>query len=92
LATADAVVHIMSNFYEFGATEKLAKRSPKEAGEWTIPKLERDYNMKIFFPEIKAEVTARYNELKQEFTKMLTENQEIKFKNNMQTEKNNSNS
>ncbi len=68
MATADAVVHLQSDFYEF-AVDIFTKRgeSAAEIKKWGLEKIDRDFNKKIFFPEVKNEVRADFERLKARF-------------------------
>ena len=64
LATADAVAHLTTDFYDF-ATTALADegKTATEIQAWLQPKVERDYHRKIAFPSVRAECTEAYNKL-----------------------------
>lgn len=54
LASADAMSHYSSDFYlQIAVT---GKRNLKDFKKWTLEKLDRDFNKKIFFDFAKDEV------------------------------------
>ena len=68
MATADALAHLTSDFYVQCAWKHIPEgKSYPEFVEWVAEKLERDFNSKIFFVEVKEEVRYRYDALKQVF-------------------------
>lgn len=67
MATADAVVHLTTDFYQFFREMKEQKMSKVEIAALVLPKIERDYNKKIFFDELRDEVQVDYVRLKEEF-------------------------
>lgn len=64
IATADAVVHLQTDFYNFGMENFVKEQSLKDALNWAIPKIERDFHQKIMFPEIREENKDVYENLK----------------------------
>lgn len=65
MATADAVIHLSSNFYEHAILEKKKDGTPiEEIKDWAIPKIERDFNTKIFFEDVKKEMFPYYEKQK----------------------------
>lgn len=64
LATADALVHLQSDFYPYYKAERLKIQSIEAVQQSALEKIERDYNHKIRFPEIKAGATSAYEEAK----------------------------
>lgn len=68
MASADAWAHLMSDFYLQFAWLNLPDNSTyAEYKTWVNEKIDRDFNAKIFFPEIKKEVETRYLALKNIF-------------------------
>lgn len=68
LATADALAHLTTDFYSQFQKMGIPKRlSPKKFYSWARKKIDRDYNSKIFFEEIKKNVTGRYQSLLSSF-------------------------
>jgi putative nucleotidyltransferase with HDIG domain len=64
LATADAVVHLTSGFYEH-CVAVLKKDTPaSEIKKWALPKLDRDFNDKIQFEEVREAMRPNYEKLK----------------------------
>jgi len=65
LATADALAHIQTNFYVYGAWA-MGKEgvSLNDLKKWALKKLDRDFNDKILFPEVREECRADYEHLK----------------------------
>lgn len=68
LATADAVVHIESDFYKFATNALMGEKTSEEINNWVSKKIDRDFNDKILFPEIKKEVEKRYLEIKNKYS------------------------
>ena len=70
LATADALAHLTTDFYVQYAWKHLPQnKSYDEFINWVNEKLDRDYNKKIFFEEIREEVKNRYRSLLEVFSK-----------------------
>lgn len=68
MATADAVAHLTTNFYnQFLSRITGDGRSPEEIPDWVLEKIERDFIKKIFFDEVREEVRADYERVKQLF-------------------------
>lgn len=67
MATADAVVHLTSDFYEFTKQQMVAEKGIDGARSWALPKIERDLNNKIFFEEIRSEVEPSYCKVRSMF-------------------------
>ena len=58
MATADAVVHLTSGFYEHALVSKIKEWESREnINNWALPKIERDFHKKIFFDAVKVEVS-----------------------------------
>jgi HD superfamily phosphodiesterase len=69
LATADALAHLTTTFYADARTVFfLTKKTDAEYLEWVKSKLYRDFNKKIFFEEIKKEISPRHQELIKQFS------------------------
>lgn len=65
LATADALAHLTTDFYvQFAWKNMPDGKSYQEFLVWVSEKLERDFNDKIFFEEIRDEVREKYLALK----------------------------
>lgn len=72
LATADALAHLNTDFYiQFAWKHIPAGKTYGEFIEWVNEKIERDYNKRIFFEEVKAGAEDRYKSLKEVFGKAL---------------------
>jgi putative nucleotidyltransferase with HDIG domain len=69
LATADALAHLKTDFYEFAARSLKDDFSPKEVKEWVLKKLDRDYLNKIQFEEIRREAKKDYEVIKELFSR-----------------------
>jgi uncharacterized protein len=69
MATADAVVHLTSDFYGHCVDVLKKEMSVHGIRKWALPKLERDFNDKIFFDEIRTAVRPDYEKLKIFFTR-----------------------
>jgi len=66
LATADAMTHYVNDFYlQIAVT---GQRSLEEFKRWSLEKLNRDYNKKIFFPFAKQVIKGRHAVLVRLFT------------------------
>lgn len=72
LATADAMWHLQTNFFAVICYMNRPDdtHSYKEWQKWFNGKIERDFNIKIFFEAEKAEVTKDYDALKRVFGNM----------------------
>lgn len=64
MATADALAHLQTNFYDFIIDFYKGKDSLEDIKNWGLSKIERDYRDKIFFEEVREEVTSSYDRLK----------------------------
>lgn len=61
MATADAVVHLESDFYPSRIMSlRQTGKTPEEIAGWATPKIERDFNAKICFDEIREECRSSY--------------------------------
>jgi HD superfamily phosphodiesterase len=70
LATADALAHLNTDFYiQFAWKHIPAGKAYREFIEWVNEKIERDFNKRIFFGEVKAGAEDRYKSLKEVFGK-----------------------
>jgi putative nucleotidyltransferase with HDIG domain len=68
MATADAVVHLQTDFYDF-AVKNFTERgeAPAHISEWGLEKTDRDFNKKIFFDEVREEVRPDYEKQRRQF-------------------------
>lgn len=64
------VVHLSTDFYDH-ALEAMSKdgKSFGEIVSWALPKIERDFNDKIFFGEVRDKVRGDYERAKALFLK-----------------------
>lgn len=69
LATADAMAHFKTDFYLFAATQFAGDMSLEKIKQWTLEKIDRDLNIKIFFEEIREEVRPDYELIKALFSR-----------------------
>jgi HD superfamily phosphodiesterase len=70
LATADALAHLTTDFYLQFAWKHLPEdKSYQEFVHWVHEKLDRDFNQKIFFAEVREEVRNRYTSYLEVFGK-----------------------
>lgn len=68
MATADALAHLNTDFYVQFAWKHLPDgKTYPEFLQWVAEKIERDFNAKIFFDEVKVEIEPRYQALKSVF-------------------------
>lgn len=68
MATADALAHLTTDFYlQFTWKHLPEGKNYQQHREWVIQKLERDFHTKIFFEEVRSEVSDRYLALKEVF-------------------------
>ncbi len=67
LATADGVVHLNSDFYEYAVQERTKTSPLEKVAAWALEKIERDYHSKICFDDVRQEMTECYNQLKERF-------------------------
>lgn len=64
MATGDALVHLQSDFYEFAIKASIDTDPIEEIKEWGLKKIERDFNNKILFEDVREEARADYERLK----------------------------
>lgn len=69
LSTADSLAHLKTDFYLFTTWALSKQMSLEEIKRWTLEKIERDLNYKIFFDEVKKEVLPDYTRIKELFSK-----------------------
>jgi len=67
MASADAVAHLKSKFYDYALETLQKNESMEEIRDWALPKIERDYKNKIFFDEVRKEVKIDYDRVKSLF-------------------------
>ncbi len=68
LATADSLAHLTTNFYELASGALRGEKSTDYIRDWVLKKLDRDFQNKILFDEIKKEVQADYERLKKQYS------------------------
>lgn len=71
LATADALAHLMTDFYFILPFYGWLTAADTFEGyrQWLLEKIERDFNTKIFYEEYKEKTKLRYEALKTLFSK-----------------------
>ncbi|MBI3255795.1 MAG: HD domain-containing protein [Candidatus Andersenbacteria bacterium] len=71
LATADALAHLMTDFYSILPFYGWLTAADNFEGyrQWLLEKIERDFNTKIFYEEYKEKTKLRYEALKTLFSK-----------------------
>lgn len=71
MATADAVVHLQTDFYDF-AVHNFTERGETMAdiSAWGLEKTDRDFNKKIFFPEVQEEVRPDFERERRRFASL----------------------
>lgn len=68
LATADALAHLSTDFYvQFTWLHIPEGKTYEEFLIWVEEKLDRDFNSKIFFDEVKEQIRPRYEALREVF-------------------------
>lgn len=71
LATADSMAHLKGDFYLF-ATRYFGVSQGKglaDVKEWALKKIDRDYNNKILFDDVRSELAPDYEMLKDIFSR-----------------------
>jgi putative nucleotidyltransferase with HDIG domain len=68
MATADSMAHLTTDFYLYFCWMHYGKNDYNGFKQWVLKKIERDFNIKIFFDEIKKEVEPNYNALTKLFS------------------------
>lgn len=74
MASADGIVHLVSDFYKLAEEGKLNIGSPQEVADWALPKLDRDFNNKIAYDSLREQVRPAYLELKAHFKSLAVRN------------------
>lgn len=68
MAAADSLAHLQTDFYVYAVWAwGQSDRSLSKAKDWARKKIERDFNDKILFDEIREECRAEYEQLKAVF-------------------------
>lgn len=70
VATADAVVHLTTDFYDHAVTDKLKNEDFENVRRWVMEKLPRDLENKIFFDIVREEVREAHDRLKEKYDEM----------------------
>ncbi|NTU46102.1 HD domain-containing protein [Candidatus Roizmanbacteria bacterium] len=69
LSTADSLAHLKTDFYVFATWAFARDMSLDEIKEWILKKIDRDLNNKIFFDEVREEVSPDYERIKELFSR-----------------------
>ena len=69
LATADSVAHLKTDFYLYAAWAWGRDRDFEAIKEWTLEKIERDLNVKIFFDDVRESARPDYEIIKNLFSR-----------------------
>jgi HD superfamily phosphodiesterase len=72
MASGDAVVHLVSDFYEFAEKEMLVMDSRRDIARWALPKIDRDFINKIAYDDVRKKVEPDYIRLKNHFHELLS--------------------
>ena len=65
LATADALAHLKTDFYDYGIRAMKERGEPPEKiSQWISEKIERDFYKKIAFDEVREEARTDYERIK----------------------------
>jgi hypothetical protein len=73
MATADALVHLKSDFYPHALKVKQDEGESKELiQKWALQKIERDFFTKIFFDQIREELSGEYEKARALFLNQYT--------------------
>lgn len=64
LATADALAHLLTDFYSYMRDVVFKERGPVEFQRWVAEKIERDYYAKIFYDHERTMAAPAYEKLK----------------------------
>lgn len=71
MATADALVHLQTDFYDFAVRTFTAHgETIADISQWGLEKTDRDFHKKIFFPEVQDEVRPDFEREKRRFGSM----------------------
>lgn len=69
LSTADAMAHFQTDYYVFSTSMLSYRLDLAGIKEWTLKKIERDINNKMFFDDIRAELLPDYQLIKTLFSR-----------------------
>jgi len=65
LATADALAHLKTSFYDYGIQAMRERgESSEQIGQWVSEKIERDFYKKIAFEEVREKAKVDYERIK----------------------------
>lgn len=67
MASGDALGHLCTDFYDYALSVMQKKESIEEIRDWAFSKIERDYRKKLHFEEVRAEITADYERVRNLF-------------------------
>lgn len=69
LATADSLAHLQTDFYVFAIRDLGKRESLDEIKAWVLAKIERDFNNKISFDDIREKARSDYEMIKTLFSR-----------------------
>jgi putative nucleotidyltransferase with HDIG domain len=69
LATADSMAHLATDFYIHATWAFGGEKTLEQVKAWTLEKIERDLNVKMFFDEVREELRPSYNLLKELYSR-----------------------
>lgn len=68
MASADALAHLCTGFYDFGIATMLQRgESREDIKRWGVEKIDRDYYRKLFFDDVREEIKDDFNRVKELF-------------------------
>lgn len=68
LATADAMAHFQTDFYLYFCWEHFGGEYLESFRKWVLAKIEKDFNRKIFFAEVREQIRDNYEAIKKVFS------------------------
>lgn len=69
LSTADSLAHLKTDFYVFATWAFGRDSTLAEVKAWTLKKIERDLNNKMFFDDVRNDVLPDYERIKELFSR-----------------------
>lgn len=69
LATADSLAHLQTDFYIYATWAFGKTRSLEELKDWTLNKIDKDLNNKIYFEDEREAVRSDYEMIKELFSR-----------------------
>lgn len=69
LSTADSMAHLKTDFYIFATWAWGSSMTFQDIKQWTLKKIERDLNNKMFFDEVREELLPDYQLIKNLFSR-----------------------